>query len=496
MPLALPDFAAHPPVPRDFPLPTSNQRDESTSDHEAASIGERLNRIVQQTSDEAEPSPAIALGDGTIPRQVLAAYRRAADVLSRRDAACQLHWSVLAGIGRIESGHARGGALFRDGRTASPILGPRLDGSLVGTATIPDSTGGQFDGDTVWERAVGPMQFLPSTWLRYAQDGNDDGVRDPHNVYDAALGSGVYLCAGARDLSNPSQLRQALFSYNPSLDYVRAVLAWADHYAGLGPRPSAGRTVTHTLAASRDAGEAATKPKDRKPDDVPAQPPKPPTATTPADSPGPDSDAGNAESADNDSSTPDTDHDSDSTEDTEGAEESPAAPSDENKSPDGSDSPEPSEPTDPTEPAEPTKPAEPTEPSEPTEPTEPTKPAEPTEPSDPTEPTEPGDPSCEQPADTDGTADEESAETEDRAGDTKTDDAGPRDDTTDDSPRNDAGPNDGTCETPDGDGSDRSDGSSGNSDGSDVDGNNGAGGNDTDGSDRSSGNDADGDGAA
>ncbi len=306
VPLALPDVTAHPPLPQDFPLPTG-QRDETRSDT-TSSIGARLNRIVQLSSSEAQASPGIALDDGTIPQQVLAAYRRAADILSRRDPSCRLHWSVLAGIGRIESGHARGGALFSDGRTASPILGPRLDGSLAGTATIRDSTGGQFDGDPVWERAVGPMQFLPSTWLQYGQDGNGDGARDPHNVYDAALGSAVYLCAGARDLAEPSQLNQALFSYNPSMEYVRAVLAWADHYAGLGPQPGAGRTVTHTLAMARDANGSG----ERKPDDEPAQhpePPKPVPPTTPPKSPGQGSGNDDEERAGNGSSKPETDQD-------------------------------------------------------------------------------------------------------------------------------------------------------------------------------------------
>lgn len=368
---ALPDTVAHPPLARLYPLPADRQ-----DTVVVRSIGMRITPLAQ-TSFYVP-----TFDDGTIPGGVLAAYRRAAEVLSERDPSCNLHWSVIAGIGRIESGHAYGGALLADGRTATPILGPRLDGSLAGTATIPDSTGGRFDGDPVWERAVGPMQFLPSTWLSYGQDGNGDGVRDPHNVYDAALGAAVYLCAGERDLSRPADLRQALFSYNPSLEYVRAVLAWADHYAGLGPRPGAGHPVAYTLAASRVATvdrQDAPKP---KPDDAPVAPSPEPTGPQRPDS-GDSTNTPPPPSSGEDPATPEP------TEPTESpAPNKPTQPSG------------PSEPTGPTEPAEPTPPTAPVdEPTEPTEPAAPTEPAEPTEPVDPTEPAEPDDPVCEQPDD-------------------------------------------------------------------------------------------------
>ncbi|MPY80820.1 MAG: transglycosylase [Actinophytocola sp.] len=374
VPPALPNFAAHPPTPHRYPLPS----DEPPADFKTSSISARLHWLAQHIAYDAQPGHAITLDDGTIPQQVLDAYRRAATMLSRSDATCQLHWSVLAGIGRIESGHAWGGALLGNGRTASPILGPRLDGSLVGTATIHDSTGGQFDGDAVWERAVGPMQFLPSTWLQYGQDGNGDGVRDPHNIYDAALGSAVYLCAGARDLSQPSQLNQALYSYNPSWDYVRAVLAWADHYAGLGPQPSAGRIVTHTLAATRGSADtAAAKPAKQQPENEAAtqqDPPKSTASKTPTRSPGHISGTDNEEPAGNtdESTTPNT---TQNTKTPGGSTKSPSVPKDDNTE----------------EPASPDT-TQPTEPSEPTEPTEP----------DATD-----DPSCDQPDNTTGTDDEE-----------------------------------------------------------------------------------------
>jgi membrane-bound lytic murein transglycosylase B len=65
--------------------------------------------------------------------------------------------------------------------------------------------------------AQGPMQFIPSTWAAYGMGGD---VNDPH---DAVMGAANYLRAsGAAD-----DLRQALYAYNPSDLYVRAVLAYA-----------------------------------------------------------------------------------------------------------------------------------------------------------------------------------------------------------------------------------------------------------------------------
>ena len=159
-------------------------------------------------------------GGGTlgIPGTVLDAYMRADRTLQATMPGCGLHWSVLAGIGRI--------------------LGPVLNGA-PGMAAIGDTDGGRLDGDTVWDRAVGPMQFIPSTWALYAADGDNDGTANPHNIYDAALASGKYLCAGGLNLLDPGQLVQAVFRYNHSNVYVQKVLLWAAAYAtGVNPLPT------------------------------------------------------------------------------------------------------------------------------------------------------------------------------------------------------------------------------------------------------------------
>lgn len=161
------------------------------------------------------------------------AYGSATLRIGREQPACKLGWTTLAGIGGIESGHGtNGGAyLFADGRTSQPIIGPPLDGT-DGTAAIratEEST--RWHGDPQWDHAVGPMQFIPSTWERWQSDGNDDGVLDPSNIFDAAYAAGRYLCASGADLSTGQGWTQAIFSYNRSNDYVLSVLSFANAYA-------------------------------------------------------------------------------------------------------------------------------------------------------------------------------------------------------------------------------------------------------------------------
>ncbi|MGH3315327.1 MAG: lytic transglycosylase domain-containing protein, partial [Nocardioidaceae bacterium] len=97
-----------------------------------------------------------------IPASALTAYQRAAAILNQADPACNLDWSLVAGIGRVESDHGRygGNALDEQGKAQPGIYGLPLDGS-GGTARILDTDGGAYDNDAVYDRAVGPMQFIP-----------------------------------------------------------------------------------------------------------------------------------------------------------------------------------------------------------------------------------------------------------------------------------------------------------------------------------------------
>ena len=101
-------------------------------------------------------------------------------------------WYVLAAVGQVESNHGQN-------------MGP--------------STAG----------AMGPMQFLPSTWAASGVDGNGDGranIMDPEDAIPAAAG---YLKEGGA----PSDWYAALYSYNHADWYVKKVFAVAEAYRRL-----------------------------------------------------------------------------------------------------------------------------------------------------------------------------------------------------------------------------------------------------------------------
>lgn len=181
------------------------------------------------------PPAAVVYAPGTlgIPSTALAAYRNAEQQMSVAAPECGISWNLLAGIGRIESGHANGGATDARGNVLQPIYGPALDGTLPGNEVIVASNA---PGRVVYARALGPMQFLPGTWSRYAADGDGDGRADPQNVYDATLAAARYLCSGGMNLREQSQVLTAILRYNNSMAYAENVMGWAAAYAtGVAP---------------------------------------------------------------------------------------------------------------------------------------------------------------------------------------------------------------------------------------------------------------------
>ncbi|MFD4142658.1 lytic transglycosylase domain-containing protein [Streptomyces sp. NPDC058572] len=235
----------------------------------------------------AEGSGATA--GGALPATVFAAYRNAEEELAGSSPGCRLRRQLLAAIGQVESGQARGGRVSADGTTLTPILGPRLDGN--GFAVITDTDGGLYDGDTEYDRAVGPMQFIPSTWALWGADGNGDGRSDPGNVFDAALTAGRYLCAGGRDLSDGADLDRAILGYNHSGAYLRTVKAWFAYYLeGLRVVPDHGLPLREHRLDRKPSAEpappaAAARPgKDRGTGTAAPAPSRPP-GPTPSPSP-------------------------------------------------------------------------------------------------------------------------------------------------------------------------------------------------------------------
>jgi membrane-bound lytic murein transglycosylase B len=177
------------------------------------------------------PPPSVVVnspGALRIPAIALSAYRNAERMMASAAPGCGMSWNLLAGIGRIESLHANGGATDTRGTAVRPIYGPTLDGTLLGNEVIVQS---RSANRVMYARAMGPMQFLPGTWSRYASDGDGDGKADVQNVFDSSLAAARYLCSGGLNLRDPGQVMTAILRYNNSVAYARNVLGWAAAYA-------------------------------------------------------------------------------------------------------------------------------------------------------------------------------------------------------------------------------------------------------------------------
>ncbi|MFG1775161.1 lytic murein transglycosylase [Micromonospora sp. NPDC049048] len=159
------------------------------------------------------------------------AYGYAELVLAQTNRSCGLSWTTLAAIGFVESGHgqANGAKLRQDGKALPEIIGLPLDGQ-GGRMRIADTDRGVLDRDTVLDRAVGPMQFIPTTWQEIGADADNDGVKDPHDLDDAALAAGNYLCKGGRNLTIPADWWNAILSYNDVRRYAQDVYDTANRY--------------------------------------------------------------------------------------------------------------------------------------------------------------------------------------------------------------------------------------------------------------------------
>jgi hypothetical protein len=260
-----------------------------------------------------QEAPGLALASGTppgstalvpldrtgIPARALDAYRRSASLVGAADPACHIDWALPAAIGRVESDHARfaGNHLDAAGVAQPGIIGIRLDGTNS-TARITDTDRGRLDRDTSYDRAVGPMQFIPGTWRVVGADANGDGSKNPQDMADAATATAVYLCSGPGDLRRPDDLRAAIMRYNPSDSYVRTVTAIADAYrhgvsalpatdlpaAGRPPSEAgAARTTGRTDSPAMNRATARPSPPARRKPAVaaPAQTTAPPAASPP-----------------------------------------------------------------------------------------------------------------------------------------------------------------------------------------------------------------------
>ena len=226
-------------VPADDPAADADAgADEPTEDEELDAAPAAVPLLPGRTADSLLPALDLDAVDATaaatgIPSRALAAYASVGLRIAEEQPGCDLGWVTLAAIGWVESHHGSigGRTLTAEGRPDRTIVGVPLDGG-PGVRAIRDSDGGRWDGDATWDRAVGPMQFIPSTWRRWQVDASGTGTADPQHIDDAALAAGRYLCAaGGGSLAQPEAWYRAVFAYNNSDDYVRAVLDIANTYA-------------------------------------------------------------------------------------------------------------------------------------------------------------------------------------------------------------------------------------------------------------------------
>ncbi len=217
--------SASPTARTSSPVPSARQTGAAVSDAEMP-IAET------PIAELADPEWIAEVAAATeIPERALASYAGVAIEVATSDPSCGIGWNTLAAIGFVESEHGSigGSVLGTDGAVSPAIVGIALDGSS--TDTVTDTDGGSLDGDAIWDHAVGPMQFIPSTWALAAQDGNRDGTRDINQIDDAALAAAVHLCDVGGDLTVAENWIAAVAAYNPSVDYNNRVADAATHYA-------------------------------------------------------------------------------------------------------------------------------------------------------------------------------------------------------------------------------------------------------------------------
>ncbi len=161
----------------------------------------------------------------------LDAYFKAAARMMQENPSCGVRWEILAAIARVEGRHGTwmGARLDPAGRSSPEIIGIALDGRN-NTAVVADSEGGTLDRDSTFDHAVGPLQFLPTSWRVFGADGNGDGDADPHNIYDASLAAARLLCWASTGLETEVGLQRGLYQYNRSEQYVAVVEGWVETY--------------------------------------------------------------------------------------------------------------------------------------------------------------------------------------------------------------------------------------------------------------------------
>ena len=225
-----------PGLPVQSGLPTTGGTTQNTQNTQNT----QTNQPAQPTATGGRPADVLAgwaqqVGTRSgIPVVAVQAYGYAELVLARTMPSCHLSWTTLAAIGKVESAHGsyKNSVLGADGTVQPPIYGLPLDGK-GGRQLIRDTDQGTLDQDPTYDRAIGPLQFIPATWLAYKVDADNNGAADPNDIDDAALTAATYLCQGGRDMSKPDSWWDAILSYNAVRPYAQKVFDAANEYGQL-----------------------------------------------------------------------------------------------------------------------------------------------------------------------------------------------------------------------------------------------------------------------
>lgn len=178
------------------------------------------------TSAAAADAAIAATGARDLPAIAYLAYRDAAAEANAADPDCKLPAAVLAGVGRISSGHGRnqGSSVDHLGKVDPPLRGLR-------GGRLADTDDGALDGDSGADRAVGPMQLTPATWTAFAVDGDADAATDPDDLFDAATTAAMLLCQGPAALDTHVALDRAVDQLMGDSPQTNVALGIARRYA-------------------------------------------------------------------------------------------------------------------------------------------------------------------------------------------------------------------------------------------------------------------------
>jgi hypothetical protein len=212
--------------------------------------GQAYDAPVHILASAAGTAPAVGVGVAShqgalppVPTTALEAFELATSV---SPTGCHLQVTLLAAIGYAATAAGNGPVSYVGHRAEPPVYGPA---ATADGQTVADTDAGRWDADPLRDRRVGPMQLLPESWRVAEVDVDGDGLRDPQNIFDAAGAAMVLLCAGHGDLSRPGALRDAVWAYESSPAFLRAVLAARSRYEQFGMYPEVNPEAARLAAA-------------------------------------------------------------------------------------------------------------------------------------------------------------------------------------------------------------------------------------------------------